>query len=50
MAVRPENTMILGGTWRVPMVEGWLQKDFVRSLKLDGTYNEASFEREYESF
>ena len=50
MAVRPENTMILGGTWRVPMVEGLLQKDFVRSLKLDGTYNEASFEREYESF
>lgn len=49
MAARPDNTMILGGTWRVPMVEGLLAKDFVRQLKMDGTYNEASFEREYES-
>ena len=49
MAARPDNTMILGGTWRVPMVEGLLAKDFIRQLKMDGTYNEASFEREYES-
>lgn len=36
MAVRPENTMILGGTWRVPMAEGLLSKSFVRDLRMDG--------------
>lgn len=41
--------MILGGSWRVPVIEGLLQKSFVKDLKLDGTFNEASFEREYES-
>lgn len=31
------------------MMEGLFDKDFIRTLKMDGTYNEASFEREYES-
>jgi hypothetical protein len=31
------------------MMEGLLDKDFIRNIKMDGTYNEASFEREYES-
>lgn len=46
---RPKQAMVLGGSWRVPVIEGLLDKDFVRELKLDGTFNEASFEREYES-
>jgi len=46
---RPKEAMILGGSWRVPVIEGLLQKSFVKDLKLDGTFNEASFEREYES-
>lgn len=46
---RPKKAIILGGSWRVPVVEGLLDKDFVRELKMDGTFNEASFEREYES-
>lgn len=46
---RPNDAMILGGSWRTPVAEGLLNKNFVRELRLDGTFNEASFEREYES-
>lgn len=46
---RPNDAIILGGTWRVPVIEGLLDKNFVRDLRMDGTYNESSFEREYES-
>ena len=46
---RPNEAIVLGGSWRVPVVEGLLDKDFIRNIKMDGTYNEASFEREYES-
>jgi len=46
---RPADAMILGGSWRVPVIEKLLDKNFVKELKLDGTFNEASFEREYES-
>ena len=44
---RPNEAIVLGGSWRVPVVEGLLDKDFIRNIKMDGTYNEASFEREY---
>lgn len=33
----------------IPIVEGLLDEDFVDNLKLSGTYNDASFEREYGS-
>ena len=49
MVARPQDAIILGGSWRTPVVEGLLDKNFVRELKMDGTFNEASFEREYES-
>ena len=41
--------MVMGGTWRIPVLEGLLQRSFVDELKIDGTYNEASFEREFSS-
>ncbi len=41
--------MVMGGTWRIPVLEGLLQRSFIDELKLDGTYNEASFEREFSS-
>ena len=41
--------MILGGTYKTPVIEGLLDKDFVNNLKLDGTYHEDSFDREYRS-
>ena len=47
--IHPEESIIMGGSWRVPVLEGLLQKSFVEELKLDGTYNDASFSREYES-
>ena len=49
MVARPQDAIVLGGSWRTPVVEGLLDKNFVRELKMDGTFNEASFEREYES-
>lgn len=44
-----ESAVVMGGTWRVPVEEGLLAKNFVQQLKLDGTYNDSSFGREYES-
>lgn len=49
MVARPQDAIILGGSWRVPVKEELLDKNFVKELKMDGTFNEASFEREYES-
>ena len=46
---RPKSTIVLGGSWKTPVVEGLLDKEFISDLKLDGTYNEASFDREYMS-
>lgn len=39
----------MGGTWKIPVMEGLQSKSFVAELKLAGTYNDASFEREYAS-
>ena len=45
----PSQAIVLGGTWRVPVMEKLLRKSFIEELKLDGTYNDSSFAREYES-
>ena len=45
----PWQAIVLGGTWRVPVMEKLLRKSFIEELKLDGTYNDSSFAREYES-
>jgi len=47
--INPSEAFIMGGTWRVPVFEKLIDRNFVRDLKLDGTFNEASFAREYES-
>ena len=47
--VKPDRAMIMGGTWRIPVLMKLLDKNFVKDLKMDGTFNESSFEREYES-
>lgn len=51
----PDDYMILGGTYETPVNEGLLDEDFVEQLRLTGTFNEDSFEREliqalYKSF
>ena len=49
MITQPDRCMVLGGTWRTPVAVGLQQKTFITDQKNEGTYNEASFEREYES-
>lgn len=45
--IQPDQVMIMGGTWKTPVAEGLLDEDFVDQLKMSGTFNEDSFEREY---
>ena len=45
--IDPDEVMIIGGTYKTPITEGLLDEDFVEQLKLAGTFNEDSFEREY---
>ena len=47
--IEPSESIVLGGTWRIPVMEELLSKSFIQELKLDGTYNDSSFAREYES-
>lgn len=49
MITEPEKAIILGGTWRVPVMMKLQDRSFLQDLKRDGTYNEESFNREYES-
>ena len=49
MITQSDRCMVLGGTWRTPVAVGLQQKTFITDQKNEGTYNEASFEREYES-
>ena len=47
--IEPDEVMILGGTYETPVTEGLLNEDFIDQLKLQGTYNDESFDREYRS-
>ena len=49
MVTDPTEAFVMGGTWRVPVMEGLQPKSFIQEMKLDGTYNDDSFSREYES-
>ena len=49
MVTQPDRCIILGGTWRTPVEVGLQSKTFIKDQKEEGTYNEASFAREYES-
>ena len=39
----------MGGTYETPVTQGLLDEDFVEQLKLSGTFNEDSFDRQYRS-
>ena len=45
----PERYMILGGDYKLAILEGAVKEDMVDEMKLNGTYNESSFDREYGS-
>lgn len=47
--IEPNLTMVMGGTYETPVAEGLLNEDFVDQLKMSGTFNEDSFDREYKS-
>lgn len=47
--IDPKHYMIMGGTFETPVKEGLLEEDFVDKLKLEGTFNDSSFDREYRS-
>ena len=47
--LNPNQYMIMGGTYQTPVTEGLLDEDFVDQLKLQGTYNDDSFDRQYRS-
>lgn len=49
MVVDPGQSIVMGGSWRIPVLVGLLDSDFLINLKRDPTFNEASFGREYES-
>lgn len=44
-----DNAFVFGGDWRIPVKHQLLDSNFVEELRQDGTYNENSFAREYES-
>lgn len=47
--IEPDEVMVIGGTYETPIIEGLLNEDFVDQLKLSGTFNEDSFDRQYRS-
>ena len=47
--IEPDSAMVMGGTYNTPVIEGLLDEDFVDQLKMQGTYNDESFDREYNS-
>lgn len=47
MITEPQKAMVMGGTWRIPVLMKLLDKSFLQDLRRDGTFNEASFDREY---
>ena len=50
MITEPEKAIVMGGTWRIPVLVKLLDKTFLQDLQKDGTYNDASFDREYKDF
>lgn len=49
MVLEPEKSFVMGGTWRIPVMVGLQSRTFIQDQKQDGTFNEVSFGREYES-
>lgn len=48
-AIDPDQYMILGGNYELSIIEGAAKESWLEDMKLNGTYNESSFDREYNS-
>ena len=47
--MNPGENMILGGNYELSIIEGAAKESWLEDLKLSGSYNESSFDREYNS-
>lgn len=47
MVGKPKEAFILGGDWRIPVVEGLQPANFIQSQEMDNSMDEAGFDREY---
>ena len=47
--ISPETSIVIGCDYRVPILHGLLEKDYVNELKMSPSYNDESFAREYMS-
>ena len=47
--MNPDQYMILGGNYELSIIEGAAKETWLEDLKLSGSYNESSFDREYNS-
>jgi hypothetical protein len=47
--IEPDKYMVLGGNYELSILEGAAKESWLDDLKLSGSYNEASFDREYNS-
>ena len=45
----PKHAFILGGDWKIPVVEGLQPANFIQSQEMDNSMDEAGFDREYNS-
>lgn len=43
----PNKAIVLGGSYKIPIIAGLQNMDFIRQQKLSGTFNPSSFGREY---
>lgn len=47
--IDPRESIVLGGTWHIPVIEGLQPKNFIQNLKMQNSFEESSFDREYNS-
>ena len=47
--MEPDQYMIIGGNYELSIIEGAAKESWLEDLKLSGSYNESSFDREYNS-
>ena len=45
--MQPKSSFCMGCDYRVPMLHGLLERDYINKLKLDPSFNEVSFATEY---
>lgn len=43
----PKKAIVLGGSYKIPIIAGLQNMDFIRQQKMSGTFNPTSFGREY---